>query len=67
MSNGDEMSEERLQTQRPVQEAQFISGWFTAQVDAGKEPDYGYPKNHLPETRVDAVDMVTGFVACKGK
>ena len=66
MSTG-EMMNDREQVQRPVTEAQFVSGWFTAQIDAGREPDYGYPKNHLPEIRVDAVDMVTGFVACKGK
>ena len=41
----------------------FLSGWFTEQFSAGKRPDYGYPKNHLPETVVDDVEMVTGFFA----
>ncbi len=44
-------------------EATFISGWFTEQFDAGKQPKYGYPKNHLPETTDEAMQVVTGFVS----
>ncbi|RYC31893.1 hypothetical protein D3273_10685 [Lichenibacterium minor] len=53
---------------QPVRaEATFISGWFTKQFDAGKQPKYGYPTNHLPETTDKPMDMVTGFVTADSK
>ena len=41
----------------------FLDGYFAQQFAAGKRPDYGYPKNHLPETDLDGMDVVTGFMA----
>jgi hypothetical protein len=41
----------------------FIEGWFNQQFAAGERPDYGYPKNHLPDTTLDSMEVVTGFMA----
>jgi hypothetical protein len=41
----------------------FLGGYFAEQFAAGKRPDYGYPKNHLPETTLSGMDVVTGFMA----
>lgn len=46
----------------------FIDGYFDQLIQAGKRPSYGYPTNHLPETTIDEMDVVTGFmVATKSK
>lgn len=45
----------------------FVSGYFTDQFAAGERPDYGYPKNHLPETTLDNMEVVTGFMASQKK
>ena len=40
----------------------FVAGWFTDTFEKGVQPDYGYPKNHLPEVPRDFVMAVkTGF------
>jgi hypothetical protein len=54
---------ERNEPQRNERECQFLDGWFTQQFAAGERPDYGYPKNHLPTTSLDAMEVVTGFMA----
>ena len=42
----------------------FLDGYFAQQFAAGEVPDYGYPKNHLPETDdLEAMEVVTGFMA----
>jgi hypothetical protein len=64
---GDEMSNDEQRRTAPPMEAHFISGWFTQQFEAGKQPEYGYPTNHLPETHSDTMEMVTGFIASKGE
>ncbi len=43
----------------------FVSGWFTQQFETGVKPDYGYPKNHLPEVTAEAMQFTTGFLAKK--
>ncbi|MDX7953524.1 hypothetical protein P7D22_20370 [Lichenihabitans sp. Uapishka_5] len=57
------------QVQAPQSDARFITGWFTQQIEAGIQPEYGYPTNHLPETDTNAaIELVTGFVeCCQGK
>jgi hypothetical protein len=46
--------------QRP---SPFIEGYLTQLFDSGKEPQYGYPKNHLPETSDGDMEVVTGYLA----
>ena len=46
-----------------VAHSPYISGWFTEQFEAGVHPEYGYPKNHLPTTVIDDIEIVTGFFA----
>jgi hypothetical protein len=41
----------------------FIDGWFSQSFAAGYEPDYGYPKNHLPEPAVESMEVETIFFA----
>ena len=58
----------RTAEQRDVREpCLFLDGYFTQQFAAGVQPDYGYPKNHLPETFINSMEVVTGFMAVKGK
>lgn len=39
--------EQRLEDRS--QTSAFLSGWFDEQFVHGPDPEYGYPKNHLPE------------------
>jgi hypothetical protein len=48
---------------RNEQQCAFLDGWFTQQFAAGERPDYGYPKNHVPDTYLDGMEVVTGFMA----
>jgi len=48
-----------------AQRCEFLTGYFAEQFAAGKRPDYGYPKNHLPETTLDKIEVTTGFMAAK--
>ncbi len=41
----------------------YIEGYLTQLFESGKEPNYGYPKNHLPETSEGDMEVVTGFLA----
>ena len=43
----------------------FIDGYFDQLIQAGKRPRFGYPTNHLPETTIDKMDVVTGFMAAQ--
>lgn len=47
------------------QRCEFLNGYFTEQFAAGVKPGYGYPKNHLPETTLEKIEVVTGFMAAK--
>lgn len=51
-----------VQQRDAAEEFRFIEGWLTDQFKAGVEPDYGYPKNHLPEPRVQSMKVETTFV-----
>lgn len=64
MTEGSNVNQDR---QQPPRSGEFISGWFTAQFEAGKQPKYGYPQNHLPATGDATMHVVTGFIASKGK
>ncbi|MEH2481543.1 hypothetical protein V1282_004900 [Nitrobacteraceae bacterium AZCC 2146] len=44
---------------------EFLAGYFTEQFSAGKRPEYGYPKNHLPDTTLENIEVITGFMAVK--
>lgn len=46
---------------RPV----YIEGYLTQRIDAGETPDYGYPKNHVPEAVVAEMNLPTGYMAGK--
>jgi hypothetical protein len=50
-------------TNRSNSECCFIEGYFAQQFAAGVRPDYGYPKNHLPQTTIQSMEVVTGFMA----
>jgi hypothetical protein len=39
----------------------FIEGWFTQMFNSGRNPSYGYPANHLPDPKVDGMDVQTTF------
>lgn len=41
----------------------FIDGYLTQLFEAGREPDYGYPKNGLPNTTGGDMEIVTGFLS----
>lgn len=56
------MAEELIRTEECCA---FLDGYFTQQFAAGARPEYGYPKNHLPETEVESMEVVTGFMATK--
>jgi len=43
----------------------FIDGYFTERVLAGERPSYGYPTNHLPETTIARMGIVTSFMAAR--
>lgn len=43
----------------------FIEGWFSEQFAAGKRPEYGYPKNHVPDTSIESMEITTGFMATR--
>ena len=44
-------------------DAMFIDGYFSKRIKNGEMPDYGYPKNHLPEVGTASMEVVTGFIA----
>lgn len=41
----------------------FIEGYLSERFDAGDFPNYGFPKNHLPQTTGGEMKVVTGFLA----
>lgn len=41
----------------------YIDGYFSKRIWNGESPDYGYPKNHLPEVGSASMEVVTGFIA----
>lgn len=45
----------------------FLSGWFTDNCLREIEPDYGYPKNHLPESILFEMEIETGFLVSQKK
>ena len=57
------MAQNALTDLQGTERCLFLDGFFTQQFAAGVRPDYGYPKNHLPETTLDHMDVVTGFMA----
>lgn len=40
----------------------FIDGYFSKRIWNGELPNYGYPKNHLPEVGENSMEVVTGFL-----
>jgi hypothetical protein len=55
-----------LTSQRTEADAcRFLNGYFTERFAMGDRPSYGYPKNHLPETTLEEIEVVTGFMAAK--
>jgi hypothetical protein len=62
------MGESRKENERPEMPSLFIDGYFSQRLRAGDEPKYGYPANHVPETTLPSMEVVTGFLAArKGK
>jgi hypothetical protein len=60
------MGHDQVVSPEPAQEqaqSLFISGYFTSRVKSGFRPTYGYPANHLPETKVSSMELVTSFMA----
>jgi hypothetical protein len=57
------MAETALTTRQERESCRYLDGYFAQQFAAGARPDYGYPKNHLPETTLDSMEVVTGFMA----
>lgn len=58
------MAQNAQPRQRDTNEpCRFLDGYFFQQFAAGERPDYGYPKNHLPETSLESMEVVTGFMA----
>jgi hypothetical protein len=45
----------------------FCSGHFSDLIWQGLEPEYGYPKNHLPESVIPQMQVKTGFIAALDK
>jgi hypothetical protein len=43
----------------------YLEGYLTGLFDSGEEPRYGYPKNHLPPTSEEDMEVVTGFLAAQ--
>ena len=41
----------------------FIEGYFSDLILRGDRPKYGYPTNHVPETTIEQMTVVTGYVA----
>jgi len=41
----------------------FVEGYFASRFAAGERPNYGYPTNHLPETVVPSIDVMTSFMS----
>lgn len=58
-------ADESLTHSNGAEPCRFVEGYFSEQFAAGKRPDYGYPKNHLPETNLESMEVVTGFLAGK--
>jgi hypothetical protein len=57
------VAERALTAKQDRELCRFIDGYFSEQFALGIRPDYGYPKNHLPETILDSMEVVTGFMA----
>lgn len=43
----------------------YLEGYLTKLFDSGEEPRYGYPKNHLPPTSDEEMEVVTGYLAAQ--
>lgn len=43
----------------------YLEGYLTKLFDCGEEPRYGYPKNHLPPTSDEEMEVVTGYLAAQ--
>lgn len=52
-----------IQRDEAARPSPYIVGYLTDLFDSGKEPQYGYPKNHLPDTSPGEMEVVTGFLA----
>ena len=57
------MAEAALTVRQDREPCRYIDGYFSEQFALGNRPIYGYPKNHLPETILDSMEVVTGFMA----
>lgn len=44
----------------------YIDGYQTQRMESGEMPDYGYPRNHVPEAVVKELDLTTGYMATYG-
>lgn len=53
------------QTETQVPSQVFLGGWFTDRCIRGDEPNYGYPKNHMPETTQTSMSVQTVFMASR--
>ena len=59
----DRQQEEAMQVQLPDV---FIGGYFSRRM-ATEKPDYGYPKNHLPDVPKSSMTVKSGFMASRGR
>lgn len=50
-------------SRRSFPSSTFVDGWLTTRFERGEIPNYGYPKNHLPDTTVESINVTTGFLA----
>lgn len=63
MTNNAEMALLKERVLKEHASAKFIDGYFTARVEAGEEPIYGYPPNHLPHTKRVGMSVIPSFLA----
>lgn len=57
------MADLALREEQAQERCRFLDGWFTQAFASGERPEYGYPKNRLPETTLESMEVVTGFLA----
>jgi len=46
-------------------EGPFIEGYMDSLIRAGQMPCYGYPENHLPDTRSPSREIESAFALAK--
>ena len=59
------MNEKKTGDKANTLKSESVGGYFAARFAKGEQPQYGYPKNHVPKVKNASMKVVTGFIAAR--